>query len=88
MILQKFFADKFAENSNQIFKVLIMRSKVIQERYESILEKGKIEGKQEGRLEGRLEGKLQTAKKMLNKGFAIKDIIECTELTNEQINTL
>ena len=41
------------KNSNQIFKVLIMRSKVIQERYESILEKGKI------------EGNLQTAEKML-----------------------
>ena len=57
-----------------------MRSQVIQERYERI--------KNEGIKEGIKEGNLQTAEKMLNKGFAIEDIIECTGLTNEQINSL
>ena len=75
-IIQKFFADKFVKNSNQIYEVLIMRSQVLQERYERI------------KNEGIREGNLQTAKKMLNKGFAIEDIIECTGLTNEQINSL
>ena len=57
-----------------------MRSQVLQERYERI--------KNEGKREGIREGNLQTAEKMLNKGFAIEDIIECTGLTNEQINSL
>ena len=83
-IIQKFFADKFVKNSNQIYEVLIMRSQVLQERYERI----KNEGKREGIREGIREGNLQTAEKMLNKGFAIEDIIECTGLTNEQINSL
>ena len=61
-----------------------MRSQVLQERYERI----KNEGKREGIREGIREGNLQTAEKMLNKGFAIEDIIECTGLTNEQINSL
>ena len=57
-----------------------MRSKVIQERYESILEKGKLEGK--------LEGKLDVGRNMLNEGFSIETIMKITNLTNEQINSL
>ena len=48
-IIQKFFADKFAENCNEIYKVLMMRSKVIQERYERI--KNEEERNKKGRRE-------------------------------------
>ena len=75
-IIQKFFADKFVKNSNQIYEVLIVRSKAIQERYERI----KNEGKE--------EGKLDIGRNMLNEGFSIETIMKITNLTNEQINLL
>ena len=34
------------------------------------------------------EGKLSDAKRMLEKGFSIEDIIDITELTREEIITL
>ena len=83
-IIQKFFADKFVKNSNQIYEVLIMRSQVLQERYERIKNEGKLEGK----LEGKVEGKLDVGRNMLNEGFSIEDIMKITNLTNEQINSL
>ena len=83
-IIQKFFADKFAENCNEIYEVLTMRSKVIQERYERI----KNEGKKEGKKEGNLQRAKKTAEKMLNDGFSTEDIMKYTNLTNEQINYL
>ena len=83
-IIQKFFADKFAENSNQIYEVLIVRSKAIQERYERI----KNEGKEEGIKEGIIKGKVNVGRNMLNEGFSIEDIMKITNLTNEQINSL
>ena len=47
--------------------------------------KGKIEGKLEGKLEGQLEGKIIAAKKLYQKGFSIKDIIDITELSKEDL---
>ena len=38
--------------------------------------------------EGEKEGKLSDAKRMLEKGFSIEDIIDITELTREEIITL
>jgi len=35
--------------------------------------------------EGRLEAKIETAKKMILKGFSIKDIIDITGLSKEEI---
>ena len=83
-IIQKFFADKFAENRNEIYEVLIMRSKAIQERYERIKNEGKLEGKEEGIK----EGKIDIGRNMLNEGFSIETIMKITNLTNEQINSL
>ena len=47
--------------------------------------KGKIEGKIEGIIEGIIEGKLKDAKKMHEKGFSLKDILDITELTEEDL---
>ena len=44
--------------------------------------------KDEGRAEGRNEIKTKTARAMLKKGISIDDIIEITELTREQIESL
>ena len=39
----------------------------------------------EGEIKGRLEGKLDDARKMINKGFIIEDILEITELYREDL---
>ena len=39
----------------------------------------------EGEIKGKLEGKLEAARKMLNKGFTIEDILEITELCREDL---
>jgi predicted transposase YdaD len=64
--------------------------------YSRGVDKGKLEGKLEGRLEGELKGKLKgdyerairTAEKMLLKNKPIEEIIDFTELTEEQITEL
>ena len=38
--------------------------------------------------EGKIEGKIEIAKKLLNKGMSIKDIIDLTGLSKEEINKL
>ena len=37
------------------------------------------------KLEGKLEGKLDAARKMLDKGFTLEDILEITELYREDL---
>ncbi len=57
--------------------------------YEKTLEKkfadGKTEGKAEGKLEGKAEGKLEAARKMLEKGYPVDDVVEITGLTLEEL---
>ncbi len=54
--------------------------------------KGRAEGKAEGRAEGRAEGKLEalltTAKRMLKAGMSIKEVIEFTNLTEQQLSQI
>jgi hypothetical protein len=45
-------------------------------------------GKEEGRVEGSMEGRMDVAKNMLNKGFSVNDILDCTSLPREKIETL
>ena len=49
---------------------------------------GKAEGKEEGRKEGKKEEKIEIAKKMLAKNKPIEEIIEFTDLTQEEIKKL
>ena len=49
------------------------------------LEEGKKEGLEEGKKEGLKEGKIEIAIKLLNKGMPIKEIIDITGLTENQI---
>ncbi len=51
-------------------------------------DKGFKAGKEEGKEEGRGEQRIEMAKKMLEKKMSIKDIIELTGLTKEEIENL
>ena len=46
------------------------------------------EAKNAGKEEGKKEGKIEIAKKLLNNGMAIKDIVEITDLTEREIKSL
>ena len=56
------------------------------------LEIGRAEGLAKGRIEGRTEGRnierLSHARKMLDKGYPIEDIVEITGLTIDEIKGL
>ena len=52
------------------------------------IKQGKEEGIKQGKEEGIREGKIENAKKMIEKGFNIKDIIEITELSKEEIENM
>ena len=52
------------------------------------LEEGRKEGRKEGREQGQKESQIKIAKKMLDKGKSIEEIIEFTELTREEIEKL
>jgi predicted transposase/invertase (TIGR01784 family) len=51
-------------------------------------EEGLKEGLQKGHEEGSLEKSIETAKKMLQKGYNITDISECTDLSIEEVEKL
>ena len=61
---------------------------VMEGQYLEGMEKGEEKGRAEGRAEGREEEKLENARKMKNKGFDIRDIVEITGLTIEEIEKL
>jgi predicted transposase/invertase (TIGR01784 family) len=50
--------------------------------------KGRIEGKAEGLAEGEAKGKRNIAKKLLRRGVSIDVVIEDTELTREEVETI
>jgi len=49
------------------------------------LDTARGEGKIEGRIEGKIEGRFEIAAKALLKGLSIKDIIELTGLSADEI---
>jgi predicted transposase/invertase (TIGR01784 family) len=49
--------------------------------YEQGLAKGEEKGMEKGKLEGQIEGRIETARKMIAKGFGVKDIIDLTGFT-------
>ena len=51
-------------------------------------ERGRKEGRTEGRIEGRIEERLGIAKKLLGKGYSVKQISEITELAEDEIKKL
>ena len=59
---------------------------------ETGLAEGRAEGKAQGIIEGRAEGerknKIETAKKMLAKGKQLDEIMEFTELTEEELKNI
>lgn len=52
------------------------------------IEQGKKQGVKQGMKEGDKQARLKIAKKMLDNGKSIKEIIEITELTEEEINQI
>lgn len=55
---------------------------------EQALKEGKEEGLEIGRAEGRNIERLSSARKMLDKGYPIEDIVEITGLTIDEIKGL
>ena len=49
---------------------------------------GEIAGIRKGKIEGKLEGKLETAKRMLNSGVTIEDIVKYTGLNEKEVRKL
>lgn len=91
--LQKFFdhenpkeVDQMISQVDQFFEQ--ERKQWILEGLEKGIQKGKQEGKLEGELEGVLKGKLMTARRLLKKGMSIEEIMEVTDLTEDQIRSL
>ena len=41
-----------------------------------------------GKEKGRVEERAEIARNMLNKGYSAKDILECTRMQNEELDTL
>ena len=60
----------------------------IEEKHRQQLESAKETGIDEGIQEGEHNAKISTAKKMLEKGISIEDIVDCTELSLEEIKKL
>lgn len=56
--------------------------------YISGMSSAKEDGRQEGRKEGKKSTQIETAKKLLKLNMTIKQIVEITELTEEEINNL
>ena len=56
--------------------------------YISGMSSAKEDGRQEGREEGKKSTQIETAKKLLKLNMTIKQIVEITELTEEEINNL
>ena len=54
----------------------------------SIERYGYERGLKEGRTEGRIEERLGIAKKLLGKGYSVKQISEITELAEDEIKTI
>ena len=53
--------------------------------YEQILREGEQIGRQEGRQEGKRESKIHTARRMLERGYPIQDVLEINELELEDL---
>jgi len=64
------------------------RKEGIEEGRKEGIEKGRKEGIEEGIKEGEKKGKIEIAKKCLQKGMDISEIIELTELSKEEIEKL
>jgi predicted transposase/invertase (TIGR01784 family) len=69
---------------NDFLEEAIMGRKVLTA-YERAIEEGKLEGKLEGELKGKLEGKLETARKMIEEGFNLEQIIRIAGLSENQL---
>ena len=52
------------------------------------LEKGLAQGLAEGRAEGRTEAQLEMARKMLEAGMAVDQIVQFTDLTLQEVQSL
>ena len=52
------------------------------------MEKGIKQGIRQGKKQGKKEAQIEAAKRMLAKGIDIETIIECTELTKEEIEKI
>ena len=57
-------------------------------RYQRSVAKGMAEGRAEGRAEGEKKKAKEVAKKMKEIGLSIKDIAQCTQLTQDEIKQL
>ena len=59
---------------------------------ETFREEGRVEGREEGRVEGRVEGREEyreeVATNMLKKGRTLEEVVELTDLSQEQVETI
>jgi predicted transposase/invertase (TIGR01784 family) len=69
---------------NDFLEVAIMGRKILTA-YERALEEGREEGELKGKLEGKLETKIETARKMIEEGFNLEQIIRITGLSEVQL---
>ena len=86
-------AKKLNEMSEdeEMQRIAELREKAVKDEmavYDRGLEIGLEEGKKQGKEEGIKQGKIENAKKMIEKGFNIEDIIEITELSKEEIENM
>ena len=49
---------------------------------------GKNNAREEGREEGRKEGEIAIAKKLLKKGYSVEQIMEITDLSEDEIKEI
>ena len=55
---------------------------------EAFREEGRVEGREEGRVEGREEYREEVATNMLKKGRTLEEVVELTDLSQEQVETI
>ena len=58
---------------------------IVEQLFKECEMKGELKGELKGKLEGKLEGKIEDARKMLQKGLSIEDILDITELTMDDL---
>ena len=51
-------------------------------------EEGRVEGREEGRVEGREEYREEVVTNMLKKGWTLEEVVELTDLSQEQVETI
>ena len=88
-VLEEISQDEHERYLTELRQKYIMDQKAIEDAgYDKGFEAGEQQGIQEGIQQGKEEQKIEMAKKMLEKKMSIKDIMELTGLTEDEIKKL